>query len=283
MKPIENFEDHFGFLPEKWFLKFDNFEITPLDDYDSNKQKIENSSHLIYDGNRKFIFSPSLFSLPSSHRIVLSGVNQQDTENLRRTITGFIVNLLGYLFGRRFQFEGWWYDSRVPLDNHHNLIFSVKDCESFLNHSVREWRSWRAERQARISNLLFMHSRAISYQWDWEKFMIEYAVFDGIWRSFAEKTKITEPKHHQRLTTILTYFKMTQDKSVLNRIIDLRNDLFHETLWDKGQPCTARSSDAFHSYFQLRRIVERLIPAILGYQTKYISSNWLSKSPDRFS
>jgi len=285
-------EDAFGFLPEKWSLKFDDFEIIPLDEYDKNKEYIKKYTH-----QDKFYYPPvtnsisvdpktqeiketipnterpaALYKIPNSHNILTQGVGL-DQEKLRRGILGFILNLLGYYFGRRFQFDGWWYDSRVPMDNQHNIIMRKDECEDFLNHSVIEWKKWTSDKQKIFSNILFMHSRATSYQWDWERFMIEYMTFDGIWNVFSADTGIKSP-HAQRINIILTHYKMPKDQTILTKFVKLRNDLFHETLWDKGQPCTGASQDAFYSFYYLQRMNDRLILALLKYPTKYIMTDW---------
>ena len=66
--------------------------------------------------------------------------------------------------------------------------------------------------------------------------------------------------------------------SLPKKICDLRNELFHETLWDGSQPCTAVNTDAFMCAYHLRRFNQRLIPALLGYNNEYVKTEWWSLS-----
>jgi hypothetical protein len=68
----------------------------------------------------------------------------------------------------------------------------------------------------------------------------------------------------------------------IEEIVRLRNDLFHESLWDKGQPCSVASSTGFQQEFNLRHINQRIIPALLGYNTNYINTPWWTRYPMEF-
>lgn len=120
------------------------------------------------------------------------------------------------------------------------------------------------------SNLLFMHSRAPSYEWDWERFMIEYMVFDGCWNLSGLVAK----KHRDRIKILCDKWGIPADDALVNNIADLRNNFFHKTLWDKSQPSTGVSSEAFLQTYNLRRLKQRLIPALLGYNNSYVRSSW---------
>ena len=144
--------------------------------------------------------------------------------------------------------------------------------QDFVQHSFLKWKTWRPDKQKLFTNLLFMHSRAISYQWDWERFMVEYMVFDSCWNFYSDGKN--NPSHSNRLKQILSDFGMKTYEDKIKKIVKLRNDLFHETLWDKGQPCSAGSNEAFTSYYDLMRINQRLFVALLEYSTNYIYTDW---------
>jgi hypothetical protein len=124
-------------------------------------------------------------------------------------------------------------------------------------------------------NVLFMQSRAPSYEWDWEQFSIEYMVLDGCYKLATSLGIIKEkPSHADRIKALCRTFGIPINDELVGKIVNFRNELFHETLWDGSQPCTAESSFAFVLPFHLRRLNQRLIPALLGYKTQYIQTQW---------
>ena len=128
-----------------------------------------------------------------------------------------------------------------------------------------------------ITNVLFMHSRAPSYEWDWERFTIEYMVLDGCWR-LAELLNGVKGKHHsERIKKLCEKFAIPYDAKGVERLVTLRNELFHETLWDSSQPCTAVAAEAFIKPYDLRQLNQRLIPALLGYDNRYVHTIWWSR------
>lgn len=273
MKKEINVIDKFGFMPERWSLFFDEYEIIPVDDYDEVKKCIDE-----YTNKDGFYYPPlvhterpeHLYKLSPSHVIKIKRTIEP-LEQLRKGPTGFIIHLLAYLFGRRFQFYDWWFDGRIPMRNHHNVLFTEKDMQDFVQHSFSKWKTWRPNKQKLFTNLLFMHSRAISYEWDWERFMVEYMVLDGCWNFRYGKANYS---HSDRLKKILSDLGMQIYEDKIKRIVKLRNDLFHETLWDKGQPCSAAGDEAFTSYYDMMRINQRLFVALLEYSTNYIYTDW---------
>jgi hypothetical protein len=64
--------------------------------------------------------------------------------------------------------------------------------------------------------------------------------------------------------------------------VTLRNDLFHEALWDLGQPGTVRSSIAYYAPYNLRRFNHRLLTAIFSGTSEYTKSDWWYMGPVLF-
>lgn len=279
--------DRFGFLPCEYAIEFEGGTISPVPNYDEGLTLVEQCTHedgFLYPSlgwrvNESGEEVPKtrrpahLHPVTASHELSLhfSGT----TEDLRRGPGGIVIRLLAYLFGVRLQFEGWWLDGRVPMRSTHSIHVNKAVAGDFLSNCYQIWRKWPERKQKLISNLLFMHSRAPSYEWDWERFMIEYMVFDGCWKLFGyigEK----EPGHGDRIKTLCDEWSIPSDDTLIKSIVVLRNDLFHETFWDKSQPCTGVSSEAFLQAYNLRRLNQRLIPALLGYNNSYVRTSWWS-------
>jgi hypothetical protein len=274
--------DRFGFLPFEYSIEFEGGSISPVSNYDEIRALVE--EHTYDDG---FLYAhltrrvseldektekkwppSSTYQIPASHELGLSSGGT--LEELRRGPSGFIIHLLAYLFGVRLQFRDWWVDGRIPIRSTHNVHITKTVAGDFLSHCYQIWRRWPERNQKLVSNLLFMHSRAPSYEWDWERFMIEYIVFDGCWNVSG----LVARKHRDRIMILCDKWDIPADATLVDNIVNLRNDLFHETLWDKSQPCTAVSNEAFMQTYNLRRLNQRLIPALLGYNNSYVRTNW---------
>ncbi len=284
----------FGFLPHKWTYKFDGGVITPHDDFEETKTWVE--KHANKDG---FLYPPvirlrtqdgkpvanterpqHLHDVPASHE--LSFDDDKIIDERHRPDASLIIHLLGYLHKTLLQFADWWFDVRVPLDEH-GLSFCTATNQHFLSHSYNVWKKWPAEVRIRFANTLFMLNRAPAYEWDWEHFMIEYMVFDALYKTAVELKLLEDKrKHRKRFGCFCEAFGLQKNPELIEKIIQLRNDLFHETLWDKGQPGTAGSGESFMAGRHLRRLNQRLVPAILGYDNDFVHSIWWSISQFAF-
>lgn len=290
--------DRFGFLPCDWRFDFDGGSISPIPEIYKVRKQVER-----YRNEDGFMYPPAtyrvelefrtdkilrkipktrrpahLHPVPPSHKLCLD--HPSTVEELRNGPGALIIHLLAYLFGIRLQFHDWWFDSRVPIElgqSHHSYP-SKNVAEHFLSHCYNVWQSWPREHQRRITTLLAMHSRVPGYEWDWERFTIEYMVFDGLWKLARIRGVVPDCPHRERINLSCQTFSMALDKNLAYRISSLRNDLFHETLWDKSLPCTAVSEGAFLQVNNLRHLNQRIIPALLGYQNSYVRSPWWSLS-----
>jgi hypothetical protein len=119
-----------------------------------------------------------------------------------------------------------------------------------------------------------MNSRSELYEWDWERFMIVYMVFDACYKHAKGMGEVPACAHSARLEAMCRRYGLHCDASLGREIVGLRNVLFHEALWDGGQPCNSGGQRSFDYTECLRGINHRLIPAMLGYSSDYIGSRW---------
>ena len=289
--------DLFGFLPHKWTFEFDGGKISPISDFDENAawvDKYTNEDGFFYPATvpreevdpitmepLKYIPETErpahLYRIRPSHELCLSTSGLP--EDIREGPGSFIIHLLAYLFGVRLQFENWWVDGRLPIREKtrtHNIRFTEETAGEFLSHCYKAWKNWSEEERKRITNVLFMHSKAPSYEWDWERFTIEYMVLDGCWKLAELLGSISRRNvlHKDRIKTLCQIFKIASNDDLTDKIVCLRNELFHETLWDGSQPGTAVSNSTFMLPGHLRRLNQRIIMALLGYKTPYIQTGW---------
>ena len=213
-----------------------------------------------------------LHQLPVSHELRLK---QAPIDNdLRRNDGAFLMYLAGYLYGYRLQFHDWWFDGRVNMKKSHNILVGDDKAADFFSKSYSVWKNWSVETRRHFTNILYMTSRLELYEWDWEKFMIAYMVFDACYNQAKGLGQVEKTIHKFRIDAMCERYSLQCNSSLSNEIVRLRNALFHEALWDGGQPCSSGGQRSFCYTEFLRGINHRLIPAILGYSTEYIGSRW---------
>ena len=279
----------------------DSFSIRPLDDYLNVIKYLKDISNV--DG---FIYPPSehgveldittmkqkrvipnterpslLHKLPPSHAIELSNpVYENDT---RKWDLSFIVHLLAFIMGVRLQFHDWWFDGRVPIKNTNNIYASPPVINEFLKHCYDVWLSWEEQHRQWIINLLVMHSRVPSYEWDWEKFTLNYMVFDGAYRLANEIYNCKAKNHKDRFNVLIERFGLAHNDQYIDQIYNLRNDLFHQSIWDGGLPCSSEGKYRGWAHeTTLRKLNIRIITALFKYDTKFIQMPWWSISSHAF-
>jgi hypothetical protein len=267
--PVTQFEEG-----NRWIAKYahqDGFLYPPIYKFKDKKGKlIPNSERPAH-----------LHRVPASHNLQLDlSVLPEDRQ---RAHASFIMHLIAYLHGTRLQFEDWWLDARIPLEATHNILFASKTAEHFISYAYKKWQRWPWTVRKRFTNILYMLNRAPSYEWDWEHFVVEYMVLDACWRTAADlKLTPTKRVHHaEQIDVLCGIFKIERKTDLAKEIVRLRNDLFHEALWDGGHPGNAANSGAFFSPLHLRRFNQRLVLALLGYDNPYMRSGWWSMG--RFS
>jgi hypothetical protein len=301
MKGEKKFQqDYFGFLPCAWTIDFGKGNVNPLDDFEEVENwvnKYKNQDGFLYPPlSRTMTVDPStmefkeeipnterpafLYNMPPSHKIIFYNTSNE-TEYFRGGPGGFIMHILGYLFGTRLQFKDWWFDGRVPIESTHNVYISKDTASEFLLESYNNWKRWNNKLRTFFTNILYMHSRSPSYEWDWERFAIEYMTFDACYK-FAMEVGIISKKnvtHKDRIKTICVKFSIPINIDIIAEIVELRNGLFHEALWDGSHPCFVTKTSKYNQLYDyhLRNLNQRIIPALLNFKTPYINTEWWNR------
>ena len=122
---------------------------------------------------------------------------------------------------------------------------------------------------------MFLHNREAGYNWDWERLQTEYQVVDAFYAVARSRFKLTyRQKHGKRIEILCKQFGLYWPADLVDRIVDLRNNLIHEALWGGQMPGTAPDEETFYAPIWLRRFNKRLGLAILGFENDYVSSRW---------
>lgn len=215
-----------------------------------------------------------LYQLPPSHRVIIKNVSTNSEP--RKMDAALIIFLLSYLYGTQLQFYDWWFDQRIPIKSQHRIGFDHNKAEDFLTSSYRSWSQFETGLRMQVINILYMNSRSLSYEWEWERFIIDYMVFDAVFNFCCKRYgwNSRSIKHKERLVKLCQFYNLFYDEQVLKEIYNLRNELFHEALWDNKLPSREFSMIGFKSSIALRQLNQRLIVAIFDYQTTYLQTRW---------
>jgi hypothetical protein len=291
---LETYQDKFGYIPIDLEINLSIGKVSTLPTFTQTKKdfvKLVRRDGFIYPPiqhlarktikgkYRKVPFSERatpLYPLPPTHNVLLDTIiNQSDA---RHDVAGFLIHFLGFLFGYRCQFENWNIDGRIrAISSSDHSHPSSDQTGVIVQKAIDTWRNFLPRQRTVATNLLFLHQRASTVMFEWERFQAEYQVFDAIFALARDtrrlKTKSKIP-HEERLKHLCAIYDMPIKIDLIETIVRLRKDLIHEALWDEGMPGEARSSESLYSSIWLNKLSRRLVFAIFGFEGKYISSSW---------
>ena len=183
--------------------------------------------------------------------------------------------------------EPEWQEGVPVMDADLNLAMKIGKTVDFsipeghrdgvISRCYGTWKAWPQVVKTRVTNLLYMNSRSPCYEWAWERFMVDYMVFDGLYKAAAELDLVAANlAHKKRLAAMCDRFGVPKDGARLAFIYDLRNGLFHEALWAEGTPGYGLSEEAVYAAMHLRGMNLRVIAGLLGHDNEYVHSQWWS-------
>jgi hypothetical protein len=217
-----------------------------------------------------------LHSVPATHELMLREF-EPDDEALREGLAAFVIHFLGYLLGHRTQFADWWIDGRLPSKSQaEGSTLSQRQIAIALDVAATSWQGVAPGVQRVITNAFFMHNRSPAYEWPWERFMIEYQVFDALYSVARDAHGVRANGHADRFHALASRFGFFMDVERVSRIVELRNALFHQALWVDRLPTSGGGEDGFYAPVWLRGINQRLGLSVLGFTGPYIGSSWIS-------
>jgi hypothetical protein len=280
-------EDLFGFLwddrsaQRPLRLSVADLTVEPLDDFAQRKECFDRL--LVSDGGMKVLYPPtvvterldcgrwmtvpgterpaSLYLPPVSHKLVLS--SRSEASSLRNTETFFVLQFLGFLYDRRVQFWDWQLDTRLLIQPR-NCSFYVYGAEALLSKALARYRSLDRKRQSMLTNMLYLCQRSWHLYWEWERFLMEFMVLDSVRSFLANRTK---PNWKDMIEGLGVPF----DNNRIERMRNLRNDLFHQGLWNGAIPGFSVSDVPMT---ELRGLIERLVASLLGIGSSFSKSVW---------
>jgi len=196
------------------------------------------------------------------------------THSIPSSIIESVGGGIAWLFSTRLQFSDWWVEGRIPIKPTTNVHVNLQTAENFVSKAIRTWKKLHRRDKMIVSNMLYLYSKSGSVEWDWERFQMEYTVFDACHAIVSRQQSWPYIPHKKRFKKVCQFHGLRYNGRLVQKFVYLRNNLIHEALWDGGQVHTARSSASFMASYHLRRFNHRLITAILTGRSEYTSSPW---------
>jgi hypothetical protein len=257
------------------------YSIEPFEDYADRKQCFD--SCLVEDGSRRTLYPPiveqvaesgvaiprtrrpaDLYCPAASHKLVSHGA--LDAKSLRQTETTFLLQFVAFLYDCRLQFCDWQLDTRMvvrPQEASFRVWPNVAG--ALISKAIRRYRLLDVKKKLALTNILYVHSRARHLFWDWEQFTQECWVVDAV-RGFLNHRRQRKP-----WTDTFDELRVHRNDQLVDGFRDLRNELFHESLWDGNMP--GFSCPKLPTQY-LRALNERLIAGLLDIGSSFRRSAW---------
>ena len=293
-----NYTDKFGIIPTPVILMFDQGRIEPVDDYEMVMSRVKEHSH--HEG---YLYPPTIYSergkkefydistgtyseyeivpnserpspvlhLPPTHTITLY---KESIEGDRNGIGSFVIFLVGFLYGVRTQFLDWRIDGRGMIKGRNDFTPTATGAGKCISTAISVWSDWNEDERKRMTNILFLYTKAISEEYEWLEFTLLYLVFDACYRFAYTKYSVTAKYHEERLKNVAEHFGIKKEPDLFNQWATLRNNLFHEALWRGDHIGASTFSNNYHSILYFPSFISRVIVALLGYETEYITYSW---------
>jgi hypothetical protein len=308
MADTQIYQDKIGFLAVAQDISFDGGELLLLPEYAENAAYVDTRTH--QDG---FVYPPeveayerhierspegqllikteqtplpktrrpaTLYRLLPSHELRLPQVVLRDAP--RFGDASFVLQAIAFAYGVRLQFFDWWFDGRVPIHPGTAWHVTRETVADFTSSAYRVWQGYGPDSQKLIINLLYTTTRAISYHFDWERFIFSYMVLDGCFALAKAHHGVTANSHGSRIQAMCTHFGIPIRADSLTKIVALRNKLFHESLWADRVLGSQGGQDISILLLSLRKIGRRVLAALLGFNGHFVRSEWWTLDKDWF-
>ncbi len=298
----------FGFLAEKVHLKFGDYEIKPLDNFDEIINRVEQSCFIdegfvyppIYEETTKkdgiFCekiqyqassrknnikasnisppFIPDIFTFSDTHNLFGKKTTSYKINDLENSELFFILQFVSYLYGVRIMPENLWYDGKLSFKSRNHINLRKQNAEKALEVALENWRKMTKQNRAKIIGMLMMHSKIPSYHWAFEKLIWEYGLFQCCYDWLCPNKKKEEFRDMNKLLDCYEIAHDQKDKEWADRIRETRNDLVHEQKWYHQMLQGKLDNSNYEDTRSLHRLNHRLLGLCLRFSGGYFKSNW---------
>jgi hypothetical protein len=298
---MTSFKQQFGYLPRNLEISTDHVEIRSLDTLEQSIRLIDNSPQVLKDwfycaleteinfSTRKALKIPTpkrIFALPKTHVIEVKSATEIDAKRKLE----FYVWCLSFLLGIRLTTTQAGFVDATPIKEGKlvDLIVTVQNLVVAFEAIERFWQQHGSTdigtTIGAAIHSLFMSQYPKNLQY--EEFAYLYMSLDACFAITKLSHKLSERVPQWKLTSWLceTYrlecpewgMVNTTDTKKSSTISEIRNDLFHQALWN-SQPMgfSIKANTITPSLnLQFKALVCRLLVAILGIEAPdYIASS----------
>jgi hypothetical protein len=102
-------------------------------------------------------------------------------------------------------------------------------------------------------------------------------IVDALFALAKKSGRLQVPKnlpHAERINLMCTAFGIPTDPDMVAKIVDIRNDLLHEVLWEQRMPGSTVSHFAYATTHFLSSISKRAGLVLLGVGGRYVQTAW---------
>ncbi len=215
----------------------------------------------------------SLYTLPVTHRVTLTGKPPTSEETSRYGLLGFVVLFFGFLLGLRTQFAGWRVAGASPSRSHVSFVASPREAARCIELARPAWDALGAAERTILLNVLSEHHRAHGLDWDWDRFLHRYMLVDACYRIHRGPGRSTVPQREQ-WALLAERCGIPREDDHVRRLVDLRNELFHEALWSGYPLGHGAPADAIPPDLACGAFLERVVLGLLQVPAGVIGTPW---------
>jgi hypothetical protein len=191
-----------------------------------------------------------------------------------------ILRVLNVVYETTTQFCDWWWSGKIRIHKSNFDWLHPRDLESLFIEAFSSWAGWSEDAKLVFLNCCFNFSRSMAYEWDYERFAFLYTCVDGIWwlsnnnHNIGGHSPRGKVPHNERINAILDHFNLHQNRSIIESIVSVRNNLFHQGLWGSAILMSQKTDEEYKAMMYLHEIVRRCLLRIIGIDTSYVRSSW---------
>ena len=287
----------FGWFPKNYICETSTLCIQTLPKFEDSVSRIENSAHIYKDwfyppikaGNKSADEPippvPVLwFPLPLTHNI------EHKCGSASSALNEFLIIVFGWSEGLRLIPEGWghFYRAAVKPGKLTDFILFEEDVPRLLDLAEG---FWHQHKEAGVAGTMFgaVHWFLFSqsYFYYFERFMMQYMVFDTLYNIQQRISGFKSKSHAKRVEDLAVFLKVPVpswgqvDSSGKSEISQLRNDLIHEAKFAGAPIGFALPKMKGNILVQFEAFNCRLIAAQLGATGRYSQSSSQTRQPYR--
>ena len=221
-----------------------------------------------------------VWRVPATHRLMYHGATILRPDTQKPPIISFIIYLIGMLHGVELQHADWFVTERQHKKTGGLFVHLPKSTEAIIDIAADWFRHASRSVQTCITSALYIHNHVPAYQWDWEGFAWQYAVFDAAWFTACASGAIPSYPlrgrwpQHKRFSALSKAFGMRRDQRQFRKWVRCRNDLIHQVTWGQTIPGHEPRKGVPSYYLPLRSFTTLALLASVGYKGKTVRMPW---------